>query len=187
MSKMFLLFNCPSSQNDKQWLEDVLREHGYHFEIVETKLYANVMCQEGLKGKLRYYYRIILHALKAIVKSRNGDTIISWSGFTAGIINLMSIALGNKRKIISMNWLSPKDKKPYWEYLDRKQFQNKKVLITVNSLKSKKQYIEKYHLRNGDNIYYISDIYDTTVDFAKPKYKKGMYLQEEWLIATGNL
>ncbi len=35
MSKLFLLFNCPSRENDKQWLEDVLREHGYNFETCE--------------------------------------------------------------------------------------------------------------------------------------------------------
>ena len=108
MSKLFLLFNCPSRENDKQWLEDVLREHGYNFEIIETKLYANVMCQDGMKGKLKYYYRILSQAFRVICRSRRGDIIISWSDFTAGIINFISMALGNKRKIISMNWLTPR-------------------------------------------------------------------------------
>lgn len=172
MSKLFLLFNCPSDQNDKQWLEDVLREHGYNFEIIETKLYVNVMCQDGLKGKIKFYYRIFLQVFRTICKSRRGDTIISWTDFTAGLINFISIALGNNRKIISMNWLTPRDKRPYWEYLDRKQFLNKNVLITVNSLDSKRKYMEKFHLSSGDNIYYIPDIYDTTVDFDEPKYKE---------------
>ncbi|MXP74793.1 hypothetical protein GN277_05180 [Lachnospiraceae bacterium WCA-9-b2] len=178
MSKLFLLFNCPSGQNDKQWLEDVLRERGYDFEIIETKLYVNVMCQDGVRGKMRYYYRILTHAFKAILKSKENDIIISWSDFTAGFINFMSMTLGNRRKIISMNWLTPRDKKSYWEYLDRKQFQNKNVLITVNALDSKQKYLEKFHLASGDNIYYIPDIYDTTVDFVEPCYKKngGRYI-----------
>lgn len=172
MSKLFLLFNCPSKQNDKSWLADILKAHGYQFEIIETKLYANVMCQDGIKGKLKYYHRIFSQAFKAIKKSKPGDTIISWSNFTAGIINFVNIILGNTRKIISMNWLTPRDKKAYWEYLDKKQFQNKNVKIIVNSLNSRKQYMEKFHLLNGDNIYYIPDIYDTNVAFVEPQYKE---------------
>ena len=125
-----------------------------------------------MKGKLKYYYRILSQAFRVICRSRRGDIIISWSDFTAGIINFISMALGNKRKIISMNWLTPRAKKPYWEYLDRKQFLNKNVLITVNSLDSKQGYMEKFRLSNGDNIYYIPDIYDTTVEFEKPQYKE---------------
>lgn len=178
MSKLFLLFNCPSDQNDKQWLEDVLKEHGYNYEIVETKLYVNVMCQDGIKGKMKYYYRIFTQAFRAILMSKGSDTIISWTDITAGLINFISMALGNRRRIISMNWLTPRDKKPYWEYLDRKQFQNRNVLITVNSLDSKQKYMKKFHLTSGDNIYYIPDIYDTTVDFVEPCYKEegGRYI-----------
>lgn len=72
MNKIFLLFNCPSDQNDKRWLEDVLKEHGCNFEIIETKYYANVMCREGIKGKILYYQRIILHVARAILKSKGG-------------------------------------------------------------------------------------------------------------------
>lgn len=81
-----------------------------------------------------------------------------------------------------MNWLTPRKKRVYWEWLDRLQFTNKNVMIVVNSLQSKQKYMDLFHLGNGDNIYYIPDIYDTTVQFKMPR---GIPVEKRYVFTGG--
>jgi hypothetical protein len=167
MKKYILLFNCPSVNNDKEWLVDGFKERGLEYRIVETKLYHCTMMQKGNKQYIRYFGRIFWQAFRGFCISKKNDVIVCWSSFTANFVNIMNIVTGNKRQIFSLGWLTPKKDKPYWKYLRIKQIQNIKCRIAVNTQSGIKKWLDWYGLPDIGNIFFVPDVIDSNIEFAE--------------------
>lgn len=188
MKNIYLLFDVPYNRNDKQWLFDGLsRLYSGHVVSVNinSKLSQLIMIKGGVYRILAYWI-ILKQCLRAIYLSEPDDIIICWFSTTGKIFNAISRFLGNKRYIVSMNWLNPGCKKSGFHYrLAKYAMTNKRCTIVVNAYSSPKRWNE-FMLNNRTDYLVIPDVYDDTVTFEKPiseknkTYFSGGYGNRDW-------
>ncbi|WP_302160126.1 hypothetical protein [uncultured Ruminococcus sp.] len=178
MRNIFILFDCPDNDNDKQWLFDILNNKYTRGSVQTIPVYEKIakIKRGTLIKKIRAYRLTVLQCLRAFKKSKPDDIIICWSTISGLVFNLISRLLGNKRYIICFNWLTPPMHHRSKIYsLFRYTATNKMCRMIINSQESEKQWVEYLKINNINNFVFIPDVYDRNIDFIEPNYKKDRY------------
>lgn len=186
MAKIYLLYDCPSEINDKQWLTDGFIARGH--EVCEVQIHKNLsrLGRSGGFGHLRVYVIMLWQCVRALAMSRNEDVIICWNFVTGLALNFLSKISGNRHHMILMNWLSPSFRKRIipW-HLKKFAAVNHKCRMIVNSPDSGKRWMEHLKLLEDRNFYYIPDVYNTKVPFGK--FNAADYERREKYCFTGGM
>lgn len=171
IEKCYVIYDCPSWNNDKQWLTDGLIRNGIKVEeIVPRKVLSRILIDKGNRGMVEVLISIIHLCLRALRKSSKDDVIICWSPLAGVITNTFSELIRQPRKIISMNWLAPANRKSRIYVLKRKLFTNPNAYITVNSKLSAKKFCEYFSIPFSDenNFIFLPDVFDEREPFVEP-------------------
>ena len=167
--RIFVLFDVPDDQNDKQWLIDGLSDMypGKVCSVSINYVLSQLIMIRGGISRIYAYLIIIRQCIRTIIKSGKGDIILCWFSTTGKIMNLISRLLGNNRHIISMNWLNPGGKKHGFHYqLARYAITNPMCTIVVNTSTSLPKWNQFMDYERNDYIV-VPDVYDDTVPFEK--------------------
>ena len=174
--KIYLLFDCPNYSNDKQWLEKYLnKKYSNCVEVVTISKVLSELHKKGIKGKIYTYLILVRQSFSAIIHSKPGDVIVCWWRLSGLITNAISILFGNKRYIISLNWLSPLSTDKKIVKLIDKVFNNKKCKLTCNTFSSIKKWEEWIGYNLNNKFYIMPDVYDEKEEFTEPSIKKNKY------------
>ena len=188
MRKIFILFDVPDNQNDKEWLIAGLRkQYPGRVEPVSIKhVLSKMIMLQGGWYRLKAYIIIIHQCIRALIKANRGDVVICWFSTTGKIFNFISRVFGNRPNIISMNWLNPGGPQKGFHYnLARFAATNKRCTIVVNTPSTTELW--KKHLKcNGMDIMVVPDVFDDTDSFCpiKNSFEKicfsGGYGNRDW-------
>lgn len=176
MPNIYILFDCPDERNDKKWLiEELTKLHSGKVESVSIRHVLSRLGRKGIFGKL--YAKLIAcwQCVRALCRSRKGDVLICWESFTGMICAVLNKLLGNSRKLILMNWLTPSEQSRRWEKAYRMILQNPQCHITVNSTESPREWAQFLSVPETDRFHLMPDVFDTSVAWTEPSVKAERY------------
>jgi len=169
MEKVIIVFDCPLKKCDKLWLLHELQKKGFQVNTVSSCWKLSHIEQKGKVGKLAFYILTFWQSIKALAKSKPGDTVICWSQWSGLFFNKLPGA--KKRKIISYNWLTPHyNKKTVSLYTDA--LNNPRLTAIINSPSTKEKILKVFGVQDQGNICYIPDVFDDKHEFLRPDYKQ---------------
>lgn len=170
---IWMLFDCPNNDNDKQWLVDEVStlSGDDSVRIVAITTVLAHLERQGALGKVKARLTMIWQAARVVVATKKEDVIITWNHHEGLYVNILLQLCRKKNRLVSMNWLSPKG---YGEKLQKKQkalIENTNNVVVVNSPESERQWIETLKLGNKRiaKFIIIPDVYDTHIPFQQPK------------------
>lgn len=172
-SNIFIVYDCPWNSCDKKWLFENIKQLNHNGETfcISPKLHFSRLSKANFFSKIRLIYEIFKQVFFTLFKSKGNDVIICWYEKTGLIMNLFSILLGNRRKIIAMNWLSPYKGNVF---LHKLLASNTNAKIVLNSPESEQQW--KFVLKsNKGAFYFIPDTYNSDLSFQPPKFPVKKY------------
>lgn len=171
VERCYIIYDCPRLENDKQWLTCGLRQNGIEITNIMAQKVQSHLINKNIGGKVSAIIDIITQCLCTIRQSGKNDVIICWSSLCGVIFNEISTLMGNRRTIISMNWLAPPDKKSRLHSLQRKLFINQNVYIAVNSKLAVKKWCTYFEISNcsENKFLFLPDVYDNNEPFIKPR------------------
>lgn len=163
--KVFILYDCPNETNDKKWLAEEI-DRKFDTTIIEPCGSMYHIMRERY-GKIKVLICALRQCITTLFLSKSGDVIVCWGGLTANLFNLLSMCIGNKRNIISMNWLSPPVSKKM-KILLKKTIKNPKCKVCVNCKSSIDKWILYLNAGIRDRFIFLPDVYDITQFFESP-------------------
>lgn len=169
--KVIVLYDTTSKECDKLWVAEGLQQKGYQVKVLYCLCTVFSLEQKGKLGKALAICVITLQCIIAAMISNTQDTIFCWNHWTGLIMNLL---YGNKRSIISYNWLTPPEhSKISWLY--RKALENSNLKAVINSPNNRERILNAYEAKDINNIFYIPDVYNHVEIFQKPDVKSKSY------------
>lgn len=176
MGSIYILFDCPDAQNDKKWLIDELtRLHSGKVTSVSIHHTLSILARKGLFARIASKLIAVWQALRAVISSKPGDTLICWQEFTGKICAVLSNLLGNRRKLILMNWLTPEPSCRKWDKTYRMILHNPMCRVTVNSPDSPKEWAAFLGISAVENFRLLPDVFDTEVTWNEPNPGEDRY------------
>lgn len=176
--QVYILFDRPENNNDKQWLYDIFKlcsEWPVH--AIYSKYIVSHLQRSGFMGRIKAILVVALQCLKTIMSSSKGDIIICWSGRQGLFCNAISCMLKKERLMVLMNWLTPQVDKRGGDnlFLRRLAIQNDDCRIIVNSIESKERWLKYLNCEDRNNIFFVPDVYNTSIEFHTPKFLDEKY------------
>lgn len=166
--RVILVYDCPLKRCDKLWVYNGLKEAGYEVKVIDAPFPIGHLDQRGRVGVILALLVIIIQSLWAVIVSKPNDIIFCWLQKSGIYVNKFS---RGKRRILSYNWLTPRPKKQTRKlYADA--LENPLFRAIVNSKENKEKNLQAYQAKDIDNIYYIPDVYDESIQFRVPVYKE---------------
>lgn len=163
--KVIVLYDTTLKKCDKLWVADGLRSRGYKVKVLTCPCYIFQLENKGKPGKMLAKVLITFQCIHAILISKKEDTIFCWNHWTGLIMNML---IGDKRHIISYNWLTPQVN-PKTRHVYKKALENPKLAAIINCKDNYERLINDYQAEDKKNIYYIPDVYDASVEFVSPR------------------
>lgn len=177
----YIMFDTPWDICDKPWLEHELKKivsehdkdaHVEHIDIPERL--SAILRAGGIVNQLKVHWLNIKQCIQVLRHSKKGDVVISWYIFNGIIFNFLNRLTGNKRYLITMNWLNPTTKKWIAKKIYASVAKNPKVRIGCVDESGGSKWIEKLNLKVNPFIY-LPDTYNTSLSFQNPKMPKERY------------
>ena len=162
--KIIVLYDTTLKKCDKLWVAKGLRNRGYEVRVLTCPCYIFKIEKKGKVGKLLAKVLITLQCIYAILVSRKEDTIFCWNHWTGLIMNML---IGEKRHIISYNWLTPQVN-PRTRHIYAKALENPNLTAIINCEENYEHLINDYQVEDKKNIFYIPDVYDDNAEFKTP-------------------
>lgn len=164
-----VIFDCPVKQCDKLWVREELNRQGFRVKTVAPCLKLSQIEQRGKAGRLLFYLLTFWQCMKALFRSRKGETVVCWSQWSGLFFNRLAGA--GRRNIISFNWLTPSSGKRT-RFLYVSALNNPAFTAIINSGDTRERLRQAYGAGERERIVYIPDVYDDGEPFWFPIYRK---------------
>lgn len=172
---IYIIFDRPQNNNDKQWLFDTLKEKtNFDVSAFYTPSFL-LQLKIPAVSKILCVLVAVYMSIKCIVVSHKNDTILCWSSMPGLLLNFISRLCGNNRRLILFNWLSPSPRlKSIHVYLCRKAVDNPQCILSFNSYHLPEEWKKRL---NVNKLHYviIPDVYNSNDEIILPCEKKDKY------------
>lgn len=163
--KIIVLYDTTLKKCDKLWVAEGLKTRGYEVRVLTCPFYIFEIEKKGRVGKLFAKVLITFQCIHAILISGKKDTIFCWNHWTGLIMNIL---IGEKRHIISYNWLTPQVN-PKTRRIYAKALENPNLAAIINCKENYERLLNDYQAEDKKNIFYIPDVYDDNTEFKTPR------------------
>lgn len=178
MSMIVYIFSQPCENKELQWSIDAAKPSEQVRKIYTKKSLFEIYETENTRfriiGKYRGYLIRVRQSIQAIIYSKPGDVVVCWEHGTGIIFNALSMLLGNRRRIVICQWLSPGNKgfRRKYKALVKKAALNPMCKNVIN-MKSAVERWSNYFSVELNNFYYLPDVYSEDITFCHPSLNAG--------------
>jgi hypothetical protein len=170
--RVMVLYDTPPSLNEKTWITHELRDRGY--DVIDVVLHSKTtvtrLSVRGLVGKVQCVLVSWEQAVRAVLASHKGDTILCWGPLAGHCVNEITYRLHLDRRIICMNWLTPTPA-DIANRFRRNCAANRNAVLLVNVESSARKYREQF-ASIGEPVraqfHWFPDVFNDEIPFKTP-------------------